>query len=120
MAQKMVNHAGLMLNGARVGNLKSFKKDEVEHRAEVDMMDGCGSVERTKKHKFSFDYVIPAEGAKLDWDKVEDATLTVELTGGRRLTYSGVDLLTEGEFTTDGDGEAVMTLSFIAAARNIE
>jgi len=120
MAQKMVNRVTVMRNGTRVDNVKNFKKLEVEHRKEVDMMDGSGSVEVTVKHKFSLDYVIPAEGAKLDWDSVQDDTFSIELNGGRRLTYSGVDLLKEGEFTTDGDGEAVMTLEFIAVDRNIE
>jgi hypothetical protein len=106
-----------MLNGSKIEHLKNFKPGEEVFREEVDLMEGSGTVDKGTKYKFSFDYAIPKIGPKLNWRDIEDATFTVELDGGSRLTYSGVDCLSQGEMTIDGEKEAVMTITFIAGSK---
>jgi len=118
MAKKYVARCIVMRNGARVDDLKNFKILEDVYREEVDLMTGSGSVDRARKYKFSLDYAPPKNGAILDWSNVEDETFIVELEGGRRLVYSGVDSLSVGELTLDGQQEAVMTVTFIAAGKD--
>ena len=120
MAKKYVSRAVVIRNGKRQSDLKNFKVGELAYRGEVDTMDGSGSTGKAKKHRFSFDYAIPKTAAKLDWSDVEDETWIIELDGGRRITFSGVDCLTRGEFITDAEKETVMPLSFIALSEDIE
>jgi hypothetical protein len=120
MAKKYVSRVRVMRNGNRIQDMKQFKSDTIEYRAEVDTMDGSGTVEKNKKVKFSLDYAIPKVNAKLDWSDVVDETWTIELEGGRRVTYTGVDILSKGETTYDSQKEAVFTLSFIAESEVIQ
>jgi len=108
-----------MHNGKKLEHLKNFKKLEEEFRAEVDLMTGSGTVDKARKFKFSLDYAVPKVGAKLDWSDVSDATFIIEIKDGNRVTYSGVDCLSQGEMTLDGQQEAVMTLTFIATSKDI-
>jgi hypothetical protein len=109
-----------MHNGKKLEHLKSFKNLDEEFRAEVDLMSGSGTVDKARKYKFSVDYAIPKVGAKLDWSDVEDATFIVEFKDGAgRMTYSGVDCLSQGEVTLDGQQEATMTLTFMAVSKDL-
>jgi hypothetical protein len=100
--------------------MKSFKHDPIDYRAEVDTMEGSGTVERNKKYKFSLDYAVPKTNAKLNWSDVSNETWTIELEGGTRVTYTGVDSLSRGEIAMDAQKEAVTTISFIADTEVIE
>jgi hypothetical protein len=119
MATKYISRAFVMHNGKKLEHLKNFKKLDEEFRAEVDLMSGSGTVDKARKHKFSLDYAPPKTGAKMDWSDVSDATFIIEFEGGGRMTYSGVDCLSQGELTLDGQQEAVMTLSFIATSKDL-
>jgi hypothetical protein len=119
MAVKYVSQCFVMHNGTKLEHLKNFKKLDEEFRAEVDLMSGSGTVDKARKYKFSVDYAIPSAGAKLDWSNVSDATFTIELKDGPTIKYSGVDCLTQGEMTIDGNDGAAMTLTFIATGKTI-
>jgi len=108
-----------MHNGKKIEHLKNFQKLEEEFRAEVDLMSGSGTVDKARKYKFSLEYAPPKTGAKMDWSDVVDATFIIEFEGGIRVTYSGVDCLSQGEMTLDGQQEGVMTLTFIATSKDL-
>lgn len=109
-----------MRNGTKLEDMKSFKMGEKTHRTEVELMDGVGTVDAASGDKFSLDYAIPKTSAKLDWSDVVDETWIVELDGGGRVVYSGVDCLSQGEVTIDGQQESVIPLEFIAARKDVE
>jgi len=119
MATKYISQCFVMHNGRKLEHLKNFKKLDEEFRVEVDLMSGSGTVDKARKYKFSVDYAPPKTGAKMDWSDVVDATFIIEFAGGGRMTYSGVDCLTQGEMTVDGQQEAVMTLTFIAISKDL-
>ncbi|MCL2219331.1 MAG: hypothetical protein FWC23_05385 [Chitinispirillia bacterium] len=120
MAKKYVSRNTVLRNGTKLEDMKSFKMGEKTHRTEVELMDGTGTVDTVSPYKFSIDYAIPKTGAKLDWSDVVDDTFIIELDGGKRVTYSGVDCLSQGEATMDGAQEAVIPLEFIAARMDID
>lgn len=118
MATKYVKRCRVTRNGQTVPHLKNYENGEQEYASDIKLMDGDGSSESVKRVRFSIDYAIPQAGAKLDWSDVKDETWTVELQGGQRITYTGVDCLKRGAFKTDMDNEAVFTLSFIATTES--
>jgi len=105
-------------NGKKLEHLKNFQILEEEFRAEVDLMSGAGTVDKARRYKFSLDYAPPKTGAKWDWSDVSDATFIIEWDGGSRTTYSGVDCLSQGETTADGQNDAHFTLTFIATSKD--
>lgn len=121
MSKKYVSRVKVFRQGQRVKHLKNYKANEVAYRAEVATLDGYGTADVTKKIGFTIDYAIPrGEPAKLDWSDVVDEDWVVELEGGRRVNYGGVDCLNRGEYTTDGEKETAFTLTFLAETEVIE
>jgi hypothetical protein len=119
MAVKYVSQCFVIHNGKKLEHLKTFKQLEEEYRVEVELMSGVGAVDKARGYKFSVEYAIPKVGAKLDWSDVSDATFLVEYKDGGRITYSGVDCLSQSEVSLDGKQEAVMTLTFLAVSKDI-
>lgn len=120
MAVKYVSRARVTRNGQKIQHMKSFRRREYSYAAEVETMDGGGSVDLPKRPGFSLDYALPKTNPKLDWSDVRDEDWTVELDGGKRIIYTGVDCVSMGEVTIDGEKESVATLTFIAATEVIE
>jgi hypothetical protein len=120
MAKKFVSRCRVMRNGKRVLNMKNFKMGEDVYRAAISTMDGQGTVDVPKKPAFTLDYVIPRESAKLDWSDVSDETWVVELDGGRRVIFSGVDSIKRGEITMDSEKETVFSVEFSAESQTIQ
>lgn len=114
MAKKYVSRARVSRNGQKVQHLKNMKFGEDKYATEVETMDGGGTVDNPKRHRFSLDYALPKTGAKLDWSDVRDEDWTVDLDGGLKAIYTGVDCMSRGEITVDGEKEAVTTLEFYA------
>lgn len=115
MSTKYVSRARVTRNGQKVQHMKNFKFGEALYATEVETMDGGGTVDNPRRHRFSLDYAIPKNSPKLDWSDVRDEDWTVELEGGKKAIYTGVDCLSRGEFTVDAQKESVMTLNFYAA-----
>lgn len=120
MAKKFVSRCRVMRNGKRVLNMKNFKMGEDVYRAQLQTMDGPGTVDVPKKPSFSLDYAIPRDNAKLDWSDVSDETWVVELDGGRRVIFSGVDSISRGEITMDSEKETVFTVNFSSESQTIQ
>ncbi len=116
---KFVSRSIVLRNGNKVPNLKSFEKDAVKFAGTFKSMDGGGTFDMNVEHLFTVNYVIPKAGAKIDWSDVQDEKWTIELVGGNRIEYTGVDFLEEGKITVDGENEVVMPLMFRAESRTI-
>jgi hypothetical protein len=120
MATKYVNRCIVKRNGTSVQHMKNFKMGAAAYRAQLSTSSGQGTVGVQKKSGFSLDYAIPRSNAKLDWSDVIDETWVVELDGGRRAIYTGVDALERGEVTFDWEKESVITIPFAAATETIQ
>lgn len=120
MAIKYANRARVTRNGQKVPHMKHFTRREAVYSSEVETMEGGGTVEKPKRPGFSIGYVLPKTNPKLDWSDVKDEDWVVEIQGGKRVIYTGVDCLSMGEFNLDGDGESVATLTFYAATEDEE
>ena len=119
MAVKYVKRCSVMINNSSVEHMKSFKMLEEVYRTEVQLMNGVGSADGIPTFKFSIDYVIPKSNEKTDWDRIEDAMVIIQrIPTGKRFTYSGVDCLSVGEETMDGQQEAVRTITFLATRKD--
>lgn len=117
MATKYVKRARVSRNGQTIQHMKSYEEGEIEYASEVKLMDSDGSSDSLPRYRFKIDYAIPQAGATLDWSGVRDETWVIELQGGRRVTYTGVDCLKRSGYKTDGDNEGVITLDFIATTQ---
>lgn len=115
MAKKYVSRVTVLINGAKQDHLKNFKAHAQDYRGSFKLIDGVGTYDTVKEHKFSLDYAIPKTGAKIDWSDIEDATIIVSLKGSKSIIYSGTDCLGRGEITLDGEKESVFTIEFAAA-----
>jgi hypothetical protein len=120
MAKKYVSRCRVTRNGARVTDLKNFKWAEDVYRSKIMTQDGPGTVDLPDGPAFTIDYVVPKTDAKLNWRDVEDETWVVELQGGKRVIFTGVDCLKRGEAPVDGEKETVMTLEFAATTATIQ
>ena len=118
--KQYVSRCTVTRSGTSLDHLKNFKMNEENFRKEVELMNGAGTVETARRYNFSLDYAIPKTGAKMDWADVEDDTFTIELNGGKRISYSGVYSLSQGEITIDGENEAVITINFAAASKDMD
>ncbi len=116
---KFVSRSIVLRNGNKVPNLKSFEKDAVKFAGTFKSMDGGGTFDTNPEHLFTINQVIAKVGAKLDWSDVQEENWSVELVGGNRYEYSGVDFLEEGKITVDGENEVVLPLLFKAQSRTI-
>lgn len=116
--RRYVSRCNVMMNGTTLQDVKNFKFAEEIARKRVDLMNSTGSTEVTPRFEFSLDYVLPKDGKAIKWLDIEGATIIVELNGGKRVSYSGVDCLSQGEQTVDGENESVRTISFVAARKS--
>lgn len=115
MAKKFVSRVLVMRNGAKQENMKSFVEGEVPYASQIDLMDETGTADIVNRYTFALNYVIPVSAAKMDWSDVRDETWVVQnRPDGSKRTYTGVDCLSRGEVTFDGQGESVMRLNFVA------
>lgn len=120
MAKKFVSRCIVLRNGSRVSNMKNFKFGAITYRGETETNDGGGTYNKPRVYKFSLDYAIPKDSPKLDWSDIEDEDWTIELEGGKRVNYTGVDCLDRGEISIDQEKESVMTINFRAQTESIE
>lgn len=120
MAKKYVSRVTVLIDGAKQDHLKNFKAHPQDYRGSFKLMDGMGTYDTVKEHKFALDYAIPKAGAKIDWSDIEDATVIVNLKGGKSMIFSGTDSLGRGEITVDGEKESVFTIEFAAEDSTIQ
>ncbi|PWJ70151.1 MULTISPECIES: hypothetical protein [unclassified Fibrobacter] len=114
-----ISHCTVLVNGKKYTGISKFKEKEVEFKAEVDTMDGTSVVDIPRKHGFEMTY-IPDKGADLDVFSAEfdgNATVIVQYTGGKKVTYTGCSLLKETPNELDGKTAKEYALDFHAEDR---
>lgn len=112
MGKKYVSRCIVLDSGKRIPHLKNFKWSERKIAEQIKLMDGIGVVDTIPDQTFGFDYAVPAVAPKLDWSDVVDKTYIVQLKSGQRVTFTGVDCLSQGEIAFDGEKESVMPITF--------
>lgn len=120
MAKKYVSRCQILDSGKKISDVKNFKWNERKYREQIKLMDGVGVVDTIPDQAFSLDHVLPVDNPKLDYSGVVDKTYTVLLKGGKRVTFSGVDAMSDGEITVDGEKETVQTVVYSYADFVIE
>lgn len=119
--KKYVSRVIVMRNGTRIRDFKNYKDIGTTDRTQVQLMEGNGVVDNTPQYGFSIDYVLPVVNPKQDWTDVENETWTVApREGGSKTTYTGVTYLSVGDLDTDGQKEAVRTVTFAAEGKIYE
>jgi hypothetical protein len=106
----------LTKDGKDVADFISFKENTRTVRAQVNLMKKTGFIERTVRHTFEVEYVIPLKG-RIDWEGFKGGTFISEDEGGNRITFTGVATLDVGEATYDGENPAKQTITMGAATR---
>jgi len=112
-----VNSVTLDVDGKKITNFKKFTDKEREYNKEVRLMGKTGFMSITPRPGCNVDYVLASSGDEIDWSTVRDARLTVELSNGKRWTYTGVCVLKIGEATFDEENEVVRTIDLGASGR---
>lgn len=115
-----VTRCYVAINGQDFEHFKAFREKEREVAKQINLMNGTGRSKSTPRYQIELDYVIPATGTEYDFDALENATVTVEKQGGRRLVFSGVGTLTVGESVIDNENEEVRTILMHADTRKEE
>lgn len=111
-----VSKVTLAVNGRSITDFKAFTEKGYSVRKKVDLMGKKGVTKVTPDYPLEVDYVVPKTG-EVDWDSVEDATLTVEYEGGTVRRYTGVSVMDVGDKHFDGDKETVCTIQLLALKR---
>lgn len=110
--KKMVSRAQVLDSGKKLPNLKSFKWNARKYGEQSKTMDGVIFVDTIPDQTFSLDHVVPRDNPVLDHSDVKDKTYIILLTGGKRITFTGVDALEDGEFMVDGEKEGVIPVVY--------
>jgi hypothetical protein len=114
---KYVSGIDLEVNGQVISDFQKFKETKVERRKAVNLMRKTGYVEVTARYAFDLDYVIPADDERFDFTDVVDGTVTIDMGGGKRRTYTGVFFMSEGDVTYEDGKESMQTMEFGATGR---
>ena len=117
MGTKFVSRSRVTRNGKKVTDLKDYTEDDIELRGVSTTMDSSGTFGKNKKYGFKINQVVAKTGAKHDWSDIVDETWIVELDGGHRCIFTGVDCITQGGIKTDGESESVRTLTLFASGK---
>jgi hypothetical protein len=108
-----VRKISLEINGLEITDFKSVTEGERTLRAPVRLMNKTGFSTVTPRPTVSLDYVIPSDTPEIDFDGIEDGTLTIDYDNGRRIMFLGLCTEKVGQIKYDEDNEAVKTIDFI-------
>ncbi len=109
----------LEVNGQTIDDFKSVTEGEREYRKPVKLMKKTGFVTVTPNHTVKVDYAVPATG-EFNWAEVQEGRLTLEFENGKRVTYTGVCTLKEGEMKIDGGDDGTIKEIELGAKKRIE
>lgn len=105
------------IDGRSIEDFKSVTEKEVELNKAVNLMNKTGFMAVTPRYGVEVEYAVPESGPEFDFRSIKDGRLSIEFLNGKRITYTGVHVLTIGDLTIDGENEATKTVSFGAANR---
>lgn len=115
----MSEYVGLItleVNGKEITDFKSAEEKEIDYHKAVNLMNKTGAVEVTPRYGVNVEYVVPTTG-EFDFTAVKDGTLSINRTGGSKISFTGVYTLKIGNTKYDGDKEAVRTIELMATGR---
>lgn len=118
MSDLYVRSVRLSIGGEEIGDFNAFTITKRELKTQVQLMNKTGFVGKQPLHTFNLTYVIP-QGPRFDFQKVEDAAVTVTREGGSKIIFTGVHTLSIGD-EKYGEKEATMEVSFGATGRQDE
>lgn len=100
-----ISKCELTANGQPITDFSEFSESEIELRAQVNLMNGTGYLEKTPRYQIVVTYVPPASGTEFDWNGLKNGTFVVEYNGGRRVNFSEVCTLKVGEKSVSEAGD---------------
>lgn len=119
MAKKIVSRCDVEVAGSGVTYFKDFTEDAREIRRQVKLMTGHAIMDVNPDQTFRINYVKP-KGTPVDWEALEDETVTVTIESGERITFSPCSVLSVGEYTIDNENEVVQPIIFAYEDRTVE
>jgi hypothetical protein len=120
MSESYVTRCIVEIDGQQISDFKNYREGQRELRRMVKLMNKVGVSEVTPSITFGFDYVPPTSGTEYPFESISNSAVTVELDGGRRVTFSGVAVLSIGESRIDSETELVRPIEFGATSRRVE
>lgn len=115
-----VSRVLLDVNGQSIEDFKSVTEKEVEINKPVNLMNKTGFMKVTARYAVDVEYVVPETASEFDWESVSDGRLSIEYMNGKRITFTGVYVLTAGEAKADGENEMTRTINLGATGRVVE
>jgi len=112
-----VSRVKLEANGKAITDFKTVTIKVREYYKQIKLMHKVGFLSVNQLHAVTVGYVEPETGAEIDWTTIINGTLTIELENGKRITYTGVYVLTVGEAKYDGENESVCDIELGATGR---
>lgn len=112
MAPRAVSRCVILDSGKKIQHIKNFKWNSRKYAEQIKHMDGIMVVDTIPDQTFSIDHVVPKSNPVLDHSDVKDKTYSVVLNGGKRVTFTGVDALEDGEVTVDFEKETVIPVIY--------
>lgn len=109
----------LDFNGSVITDFKSFTEKKIDLGKTVELVNKTGYAQTTPRYGFELEYVVPKIGA-FDFSPMvaESGLVTVYRSGGSKVTYSGVRLLSKGDGKADGKDEITHVYEFMAEDRD--
>lgn len=114
---RFITRAYLEVNGKLIEDFSKVSVSPVTHGKKINLMNGSGYAELTKRFEVSLDYKVPTVGA-VDWSTIKNSTLTVEYRGGDRVNFTGINIVEVGEAAIDGENELTQTIRLSANAKD--
>jgi hypothetical protein len=111
-----VTHCELTVNGQTVDDFKTVEEKEVDHYKQINLMGKTGHGRLTPRYGVTVEYVHP-EGVPFNWRLVKNGTLSYTTDSGRKVIFSGVFILKEGNKKIDGENETTQTIELGAEGR---
>ena len=115
-----VSRVLLDVNGQSIEDFKSVTEKEVVVHKAVNLMNKTGHMKMTPRYAVDVEYVVPETASEFDWEAVSDGRLSIEYMNGKRITFTGVYVLTVGEAKADGENEMIKAIALGATGRVVE
>lgn len=117
MSSECVILCKLTVNGRKMEDFKEVSEKEIAYYKQVSLMNKTAHGRLTPRYGVSLVYVPPSGEKPFAWKDVKNGTLIIIFEGGRRVTYSGVYILSAGERKSDGENEMTQTIDLGAEDR---
>ena len=119
MAESVVI-ARLEINGVNIEDINSITPGAYTPGKQVELMNKTNFARMTPRHTLQINYVHPAIGYPVEVDNIRNGTATIELEGGKRITYGEVNTMEVGEGTINMTDEYNYPITYSAASRTEE